>query len=49
MPSDGKEPDTFKISHEFTGAPGHGQCSIWGTPYAGTPIDFDAIKVGTEG
>lgn len=39
------EPADVQITLETTSPPTRGQCSIWGTPYAGTPIDFDGIKV----
>jgi hypothetical protein len=40
------EPAKAQITHETGALSALGQCSIWGAPYAGTPIDFDAIKVG---
>ena len=43
------EPADAQITHKTSSLPTRGQCSIWGTPYAGTPIDFDGIKVGVEG
>jgi len=43
------EPADAQITHEAASLPARGQCSIWGTPYAGTPIDFDAIKVRVGG
>jgi hypothetical protein len=43
------EPANPQITQETTAPPTRGQCSLWGTPYAGTPIDFDEIKVGAEG
>ena len=43
------EPADAQITHEAASLPARGQCSIRGTPYAGTPIDFDAIKVRVGG
>ena len=43
------EPAGAQIRHEVTGPAPHGQGSIWATPYAGTPVDFDEIKVGVDG
>ncbi len=46
---DDPEPTESQIAHETTTAPTPGQCSIWGTPYSGTPIDFCGIKLGIDG
>lgn len=43
------EPADAQIALEITSPTTRGQCSITGTPYSGTPIEFDAIKVGSEG
>ena len=39
------EPDQWMIRHEEAEAPPAGRASIWGTPYSGTPIYFDDLKV----
>ena len=42
----GKEaPKEPTISLESDKKPGQGKASIWGTPYAGTPIFFDNIRI----
>lgn len=47
--ADNPEPSGAQIIHEMTGPAPRGQCSIWATPYAGTPVEFDRIKVGVGG
>ncbi|MHA3771733.1 hypothetical protein ACXR0O_09385 [Verrucomicrobiota bacterium sgz303538] len=41
----GAEPAKWTITHEDTTAPKPGRAGIWGSPYAGTPIRFDDLKV----
>ena len=36
------------IAHAHSGHPGTGKASLWGTPYAGFPIDFDEVKLTVE-
>lgn len=43
------EPAAAQITHGITSPPPRGQSSIWATPYAGTPVDFDQIKVSVDG
>jgi hypothetical protein len=39
------EPAEWMIKHEEATAPKPGRAGIWGSPYAGTPIRFDDLKV----
>lgn len=39
------EPKTWSISHGVKEEPNPGRASIWGNPYAGTPIRFDDVRV----
>lgn len=41
------EPTGWLITREETEAPRPGRASIWGAPYAGTPIRFDDLAVGS--
>ncbi len=43
-PSDQKEPEAWTIKATDTNAPPAGRASIWGHPYAGTPIRFDDLS-----
>lgn len=47
-PADSPEPKDPQITHEDTGLKGQGKCSVWATPYSGTPIYFDDIKLTLE-
>jgi hypothetical protein len=42
--SDQKEPEAWTIKATDTVAPPAGRASIWGHPYAGTPIRFDDLS-----
>jgi hypothetical protein len=44
-----QEPAVAQITQEISSPPPRGQSSIWATPYAGTPVDFDQIKVSVDG
>ncbi len=39
------EPDKWTVTHTETTEPSAGRASIWGNPFAGTPIDFDDLVV----
>ena len=39
------EPKDWQVSTETTTAPSSGKASVWGNPFAGTPIQFDDIVV----
>ncbi|RYD60261.1 MAG: hypothetical protein EOP84_37200 [Verrucomicrobiaceae bacterium] len=41
----GAEPEKWLITHEETTAPKPGRAGLWGSPYSGTPIGFDDLKV----
>lgn len=43
--SEGSEPQTWTISYDDKEAPISGRPSIFGSPFAGTPIQFDDLKV----
>lgn len=43
------EPVEPQIKHEDSTLKGQGKCSIWGTPFSGTPICFDDMKLEIEG
>ena len=47
-PADGAEPKDAQITAEDSKLKGQGKCSIWATPFSGTPIDFDDIKLQIE-
>jgi hypothetical protein len=47
-PADAAEPAEPAITHEDATLKGQGKCSIWGTPFSNTPIDFDDIKVEVD-
>ena len=47
-PADAAEPAEPQIKHEDSSVRAHGQCSIWATPYSGTPIDFTDIAIEVE-
>jgi hypothetical protein len=40
-----EEPEKWMITHEETTAPKPGRPGIWGSPYSGTSIRFDDLKV----
>ena len=40
-----KEPGEWMIALDADAAPPAGQASVWGQPYAGTPIGFDDLAV----
>ncbi len=48
-PAGAAEPAAAQIKHEDSNLKGQGKCSIWGTPFAGTPIFFDDMKLEIEG
>ncbi len=39
------EPAKWSVAHTETTEPSAGRASIWGNPFAGTPIDFDDLVV----
>ncbi len=41
------EPEKWTVTHTETSEPTAGRASIWGNPFAGTPIDFDDLVVTT--
>ena len=43
--SGAEEPKEWQVSTETTTAPSSGKASVWGNPFAGTPIQFDDIVV----
>jgi hypothetical protein len=45
----GPEPKDWMITHADTTEPVAGRQSIWGMPYAGTPIRYDDLSVTTLG
>lgn len=45
----GGEPAQWLISHEEGEAPRPGRASIWGAPYAGTPIRYDDLTLTRAG
>ena len=47
-PTDAAEPKDATITHDEATLPGQGKSSIWGTPFSGTPILFDDIKIEIE-
>ncbi len=42
---DAPEPKTWMITYAEKSEPMAGRASIWGNPFAGTPIDFDDLEV----
>ena len=42
-----KEPAEWTIQHTSMAEPPSGRPSLWGSPYAGTPIQFDDLRVTT--
>ena len=44
-----KEPGEWMIALDADAAPPAGQASVWGQPYAGTPIGFDDLAVTPVG
>jgi len=46
-PEGGKEPAAWAVAFEEKERPVAGKASIWGSPYATTPIRFDDLAVGT--
>jgi len=46
-PDGGKEPAAWAVAIEEKERPVAGKASIWGSPYATTPIRFDDLVVGT--
>jgi hypothetical protein len=44
-PQDKEEPVSAQIEHEDATLRGQGKCSLWATPYSGTPIYFDDVKI----
>jgi len=47
-PADAKAPSEPQIKHDDPTLRGQGKCSIWATPYSGTPIFFDDVKIEVE-
>ena len=41
------EPEKWNVTHTENAEPAAGRASIWGNPFAGTPIDFDDLVVTT--
>ena len=41
------EPEKWTVTHTEKSEPAAGRASIWGNPFAGTPIDFDDLVVST--
>ena len=41
------EPEKWTVTYAETAEPIAGRASIWGNPFAGTPIDFDDLVVST--
>ena len=39
------EPDKWTVTQTEKSEPSAGRASIWGNPFAGTPIDFDDLVV----
>jgi hypothetical protein len=39
------EPASWLVTHTEAAEPSAGRASIWGNPFAGTPIDYDDLKV----
>jgi hypothetical protein len=39
------EPEKWIVTHVENAEPSAGRASIWGNPFAGTPIDFDDLVV----
>ena len=47
-PADAAEPKEAAITHEDATLKGQGKCSIWGTTFSNTPIDFDDVKIEVD-
>lgn len=47
-PANAAEPAEPQIKQEDSDLKGQGKCSIWGTPFSGTPIYFDDVKMEIE-
>lgn len=47
-PADAAEPAEPQLTHEDAKLSGQGKCSLWATPYSGTPIYFDDVVVEVE-
>lgn len=47
-PADAPEPAEAAITHEDATLKGQGKCSVWGTPFANTPILFDDVKIAID-
>jgi hypothetical protein len=45
----GKEPATWLVSLDEKKAPPAGRATVWGSPYATTPIRFDDLKISPAG
>jgi hypothetical protein len=43
-PADGAEPAAWQLTHEVSDPPQAGRASVWGIPFAGTPIRFDDLS-----
>ncbi len=48
-PAGAAEPQEPQIKHQDPTLKGQGKCSIWGTPFSGTPIYFDDVHLEIEG
>ncbi len=48
-PAGGAEPAEPQVKHADNALKGQGKCSIRGTPFSGTPIYFDDMKLEIEG
>jgi hypothetical protein len=46
---DGPEPSTWMITADEKEQPQAGRASVFGSPFAGTPIQFDNFKVERAG
>ncbi|MFZ4763599.1 MAG: hypothetical protein ACOYMN_01495 [Roseimicrobium sp.] len=46
--ADAAEPAEPALTHKDSTLKGQGKCSIWGTPFSGTPILFDDIKIAVD-
>jgi hypothetical protein len=47
-PQSAAEPAAWLVTADEKTAPPPGRASVWGSPYAGTPIDFDALTLSAE-
>lgn len=48
-PSASPEPQAWAVEHEAPEAPAAGRASVWGIPFSGKPIRFDALSAGPAG